>query len=149
MLDIAPRITAVITDMWNASSLRQGWELVVTATEEKYGVRLVALAREVYTAYKRSKGSEEALKELIKQHEPHQTATQNPQTPPQTSNQTAITTPEGPNSSTNQAPQPNIAPNSAPGSAPEGAPDEVVAHFERNRKLSDEQADSFKSKFSC
>ena len=48
MLDIAPRITAVITDMWNASSLRQGWELVVTAIEKKYSVHLGALSRDVY-----------------------------------------------------------------------------------------------------
>jgi hypothetical protein len=58
------------------------WQFVATAIEIKYGVRLGALSREVYIAYKTSKGSEEALQVLIKQHAPHQTGPQNPQSTP-------------------------------------------------------------------
>jgi hypothetical protein len=56
----------VVTDMWNSSSLGQVWQFVATTIEMKYGVRLGALSREVYTALKASKGSQEALQQLIK-----------------------------------------------------------------------------------
>jgi len=143
LLDIAPHIGDVITDMWNASALGKGWGIVTTAIETKHKVSLGTLAREVYLAYKASKGSEEVLQQLIKTHAPHQTGPQNPQTP----TTTPPISPEAPNSSTNQAPSPNIAPGGgvdtgvgAVGGAPGCAVDIGVGVFERNMKLTDEQA---------
>jgi len=72
LLELAPRLPEIITDMWNWSALLQGWQFVATATQNKYGARLTTLSREVYGAYKKSKGSPERLQELIKTHTPLQ-----------------------------------------------------------------------------
>lgn len=69
----------------------------------KYGVRLGALSREVYTALKASKGSQEALQQLIKQHAPHQTGPQNSTSTPPSTPQTQQIQSEWPKSSVNQA----------------------------------------------
>ncbi|MGA3405780.1 MAG: hypothetical protein ABSD49_08630 [Candidatus Bathyarchaeia archaeon] len=142
LLDIAPHLTEVITDMWNASTLRQGWEFVVSVIETKHKVALTALSREVYTAYKTSKGSEEALKQLIQQHAPRQIATQDIQNTTPGANKTAIIPVGDQKSSVNQAPQPNIAAGRVPESVPDTStspPNTVLDVFERNLKLTAEQ----------
>jgi hypothetical protein len=95
LLAIAPHIGDVITDMWNASALGKGWGIVTIAIETKRKVSLGTLAREVYLAYKASKGSEEVLQQLIKTHAPHQTGPQTPQTPTPTPITTPQISPEG------------------------------------------------------
>ena len=144
VLDLAPRIGEVITTMWNTSSLGKGTPIVISAIEEKYKVHLGALSREVYEAYKASKGSEDTLQALIKQH------AQRPTTPSSTRSSTpstAIIPLESQKSSTNQTPQPIIAPNgvpsgvvSGPVGAVSGVPEGIVEVFERNLKLTTEQA---------
>ena len=111
LIELAPRLPDIITDMWNTSSLHQGWEIVAASTENKYGARLATLSRTVYSAYRKTKGSSEGLQELIKTHTPRQTAPQNlPNTPPATppgANQTQQILPQGPNSGSNQGLSPN------------------------------------------
>jgi hypothetical protein len=146
LLELTPRMPEIITDMWNASMMRQGWVFVASAIEKKYSVHLGALSREVYQAFKASNGSEEGLQVLIKRYSQRPTA---PPTAPPGANQPAIIPPTDPKSSTNQAPQPNTGADIHPDTRADIVPDTVLELFERNRKLSDEQADSFKSKFSC
>lgn len=67
-------MTEVITDMWNASMIRQGWQFVDSIIKTTRKVALTELAKQVYSAYTASKGSDEPLKELVKQHVPRQTA---------------------------------------------------------------------------
>ena len=127
LLDIGPNIVEVINDMWTASALRKGWKLVVSSIEEKHGVELGTLSREVYTAYRKSNGSEEGLQELVKRHAPRQTTIKTPQD----TMSAPIKTPEDSKSSTNQALVPNT-----------GAdihPDTTADIVERNMKLTDEQ----------
>jgi hypothetical protein len=102
MLALLPRLTEVITDMWNASAIGQGWQLVAKATENKYGARLAKLSGEVYIAYQSSKGSEEGLQALLKQRAPRPAVPQNPQSTPSTTPPTTIITPQDQKSSTNQ-----------------------------------------------
>jgi hypothetical protein len=146
MLDLTPRLAEVITDMWNASAMRRGWDFVTTTIDTKYGVHLVALSRKVYIAYNKSKGSDEGLKDLIQQHAPRPTGPQNPQsTPPEPRPEPQIT-PEDQKSSTNQALTPNTAAgrgsdtvSDATKSPPSGVPDEVLNVFSAARMLTDEQ----------
>ena len=115
LLELAPRLPEIITDMWNWSALLQGWQFVATATQNKYGARLTTLSRDVYGAYKKSKGSPERLQELIKTHTPLQVEQKNPPTTPPAANPAQIITPQGPNSGSNQTPQGERAPNGVPG----------------------------------
>jgi hypothetical protein len=156
LLELQPRIGEVITTMWNTSSLGKGTPIVISAIEEKFQVHLGALSREVYEAYKASKGSEDTLQALIKQHAQRPTT---PSSTPSGTPPTTLITPQDPKSSTNQPPQPIIAPNGVPSGvvdgvvtppvgAVSGVPEGIVEVFERNMKLTAEQAiSSFGSEY--
>jgi hypothetical protein len=130
----------IITEMWDKAGMGQGWVFVSKAVEKRFGSPFGNLTKEVYDAYKASKGSEVALNELIRQHTPHQI---DPQVAPQITNPN----PEGPNSSTNQAQLPDkgkegVTEGLGEGNngAGKGATEGVVDIVERNLKLTAEQA---------
>jgi hypothetical protein len=107
LLAIRPRLGEVITSMWDTASLGKGVPLVIAGIERDFKVHLGTLSQEVYKAYQTSKGSEDTLQHLIKQHTPRLPS---PSTPPVTPPQTSQTTPQDPNSSTNQPQLPNSVP---------------------------------------
>ena len=122
LVELTPRLKGVITDMWNTSALRQGYQVVAQATEMKYGAPLASLSGEVYIAYTKSNGSMDALTDLIKRHaqqqtepqKPPETTSASPSGPLPTSQQTVSGTPERPNSSSNKPPSDLTVPNSVP-----------------------------------
>jgi hypothetical protein len=152
LLAIRPRLGEVITSMWDTASLGKGVPLVIAGIERDFKVHLGTLSQEVYKAYQTSKGSDDTLQALIKQHTPRLPS---PSTPPVTPPQTPTIPPQGPNSSTNPAQLPNSVPEGVVTGVgggvtgvSKGGVQDILEIVQRNMKLTDEQAiSSFRSEY--